>query len=120
MSELLHELVLRSAHRVPRREALAYQGVRLDYTTLAARVRDCAAGLLGLDLGRSERVAVYLEKRLETVTAIFGAAAAGGVFVPINPLLKPEQVAYILADCNVRILVTSPERLKLLAPALAE
>ena len=41
---------------------------------------------------------------------MFGAAAAGGVFVPVNPLLKPEQVAYILSDCNVRVLVTSADR----------
>ncbi|HAT32715.1 MAG TPA: acyl-CoA ligase (AMP-forming), exosortase A system-associated, partial [Janthinobacterium sp.] len=42
------------------------------------------------------------------------------VFVPVNPLLKAEQVAYILADCNVRILVTSRERLTQLAGALAQ
>jgi long-subunit acyl-CoA synthetase (AMP-forming) len=41
------------------------------------------------------------------------------VFVPVNPLLKPEQVAYILADCNVRVLVTTAERLAQLAPVLA-
>jgi acyl-CoA ligase (AMP-forming) (exosortase A-associated) len=50
---------------------------------------------------------------------MFGAAAAGCVFVPVNPLLKPEQVAHILADCNVRVLVTSAQRLVALAPALA-
>lgn len=49
---------------------------------------------------------------------MFGAAAAGGVFVPVNPLLKPEQVAYILADCNVRVLVTTVDRLRLLAGVL--
>ena len=120
MTELIHDLLLTSAARTPRLEALTYQGKRLDYETLAARVRDCASGLLNLGLERSERVAVYLEKRFETVIAVFGAAAAGGVFVPINPLLKAEQVAYILKDCNVRALVTSAERLKVLAPALRE
>ena len=50
--------------------------------------------------------------------AAFGTAAAGGVFVPLNPLLKPDQVAYILRDCNVRVLVTSPERLAALAGVL--
>jgi acyl-CoA synthetase (AMP-forming)/AMP-acid ligase II len=40
------------------------------------------------------------------------------VFVPLNPLLKGEQVAYILLDCNVRVLVTSPERLSLLTEVL--
>ena len=46
---------------------------------------------------------------------MFGASAAGGVFVPVNPLLRPQQVGYILDDCGVRVLVTSPERLELLA-----
>ncbi|HET8701386.1 MAG TPA: acyl-CoA ligase (AMP-forming), exosortase A system-associated, partial [Nitrococcus sp.] len=65
-----------------------------------------------------ERVAVYLEKRWETVVALFGAASAGGVFVPVNPLLKPAQVAYILRDCNVRVLITSAARLETLVGAL--
>jgi len=120
MPALIHELLLHGARVAPLREALSYQGKRLNYDDLAAQVADCAAGMLRLGLGRSERVAVYLEKRFETVIATFGAAAAGGVFVPINPLLKPDQVAYILKDCNVRILVTSVERLKLLASMLEE
>lgn len=31
--------------------------------------------------------------------------------MPVNPLFKPEQVTHILKDCNVRILVTTPEQL---------
>jgi acyl-CoA ligase (AMP-forming) (exosortase A-associated) len=101
-------------------QALAYRDQVLSYGTLAKMVSQAAQAMLGLGLARHERVAVYLEKRPETVAAMFGAAAAGGVFVPINPLLKPDQVAYILKDCNVRILVTSPERLRLLASILRE
>jgi acyl-CoA synthetase (AMP-forming)/AMP-acid ligase II len=41
---------------------------------------------------------------LETVTALFGTAAAGGAFVPVNPLLKPPQVAHILQDSGTRVL----------------
>ena len=32
------------------------------------------------------------------------------MFVPINPLLKAEQVGYILRNCDVRVLVTSRDR----------
>ena len=120
MSNLLHELLLHSADKTPQQEALAHDGARLTYGALAAQVAGCAAGFLSAGLERSGRVAVYLEKRAETVIALFGAAAAGGVFVPVNPLLKPDQVAYILKDCNVRLLVTSLERLRLLAPVLSE
>ena len=118
MSDLIHEFIFRSARSSPHAEALVYGAQRLDYATLAAQVQHTANALRGLGLARGQRVAVYLEKNIENVVAMFGAAAAGAVFVPVNPLLKPEQVGYILNDCDVQILVTSADRLKLLAPAL--
>ena len=120
MSELIHDFIFDSARRTPGAEALVYGARRLDYAALAGAVRGAADALAALGLERGERVAVCMEKNVENVAAMFGAAAAGGVFVPVNPLLKPEQVAYILADCNVRVLVTSADRLRLLAPALAQ
>jgi acyl-CoA ligase (AMP-forming) (exosortase A-associated) len=119
-STLLHELIEVSAQRTPQAIALTYGADSLSYQELQAATSHFSAGLMQLGLQRGERVAIYLEKRFETVIASFGAPAAGGVFVPLNPLLKPEQVAFILRDCNVRVLVTSPERLALLAPVLAE
>ena len=119
MSHLVHDFIFDTARATPQREALVHGVRRLDYAALALAVRTAAAALLAAGLGRGERVAVYMEKNVENVAAMFGAAAAGGVFVPINPLLKPEQVAYILADCNVRVLVTSADRLRLLASSLA-
>ncbi len=119
MSVLIHDFIFRSAQRTPEAEALVYGKQRLDYRSLAALTTDTASALLRAGLQRSERVAVYTEKRIENVAAMFGASAAGGVFVPVNPLLKPEQVAYILADCNVRVLVTSHDRLRQLAGALS-
>ena len=120
MVDLVHDLIVDSATETPDAEALVHQGRRLSYADLATEVEKFAAGLIGLGIDRSERLAVYLEKRFEAVIALFGATAAGGVFVPINPLLKPEQVTYILSDCNVRVLVTSVERLKLLIDVLPQ
>ena len=119
-STLLPELIAVTAHRAPQAIALINGVSNVNYGDLCAGVNQFAAGLLGLGLKRGERVAIYLEKRFETVIASFGAPTAGAVFVPINPLLKPEQVAFILRDCNVRLLVTSPERLALLKEALAD
>jgi acyl-CoA ligase (AMP-forming) (exosortase A-associated) len=117
---LLPELISLSAQRDPQAIALTYGKQSLSYGDLQDAVTCFASGLVGLGLQRGERVGIFLEKRFETVIASFGAPAAGGVFVPLNPLLKPEQVGYILRDCNVRVLVTSPERATLLAPVLAE
>jgi acyl-CoA ligase (AMP-forming) (exosortase A-associated) len=119
MPDLIHDFIFDSARRTPGAEALVHGGQRLDYAALAGAVEQAAGALLAAGIRRGERVAVYLEKRVENVAAMFGAALAGAVFVPVNPLLKAEQVAYILADCNVRVLVTSAERLAQLGPALA-
>jgi len=119
MNHLIHDSIFDSAARTPDAEALVYGAQRCTYRELAGQVTAMAALLLARGLQPGERVAVYMEKRIENVAAMFGAAAAGCVFVPVNPLLKPDQVAYILADCSVRLLVTTPERLAQLAPVLA-
>ncbi len=120
MARLLHELILEQAGRHPTATAITHRQFSLDYAALADQIQAVGRGLRTLGLNRAERIAVYLPKRLEAVVALFGAALAGGVFVPINPLLKPEQVAYILRDCNVRILVTARDRAALLETALAD
>ncbi|MFI4982230.1 MAG: AMP-binding protein, partial [Nevskiales bacterium] len=116
---LIQDLITCAATRNPSATALSDGTGSLDYGQLHEQFRLYADGLLRLGLCRCDRVAIYLEKRFETVIASFGSAAAGGVFVPINPLLKPAQVEHILRDCNARVLVTSPERYALLVPVLA-
>jgi len=119
-SWLLHHLIEVSASRAPTTPALTAGAQTLDYASLQQQTARFGAALSGLGLQRGERVGIYLDKRVETVVASFGCSVAAAVFVPINPLLKPEQVAYILRDCNVRILVTSPERHALLADTLGQ
>ncbi len=118
-STLLNELVACAAERWPERPALSHGQSTLSYAQLQALVSRWAQGLAHLGVARGERVAIYLDKRPEAVIASFGAPAAGAVFVPLNPLLKPEQVGHILRDCGVRVLLTTPERLGPLVGELA-
>ena len=120
MSELIHELIANSARTSPDATALLFKDQTLSYAQLKGEVDSVAGGLLALGITAGERIAVYLPKQPETVFGLFGAAAAGACFVPVNPLLKPRQVAYILAHCNVRVLITSSQRAKLLEDVLAD
>ena len=117
---LLSDLIRCARLRSPSAVALTHGEQHITYEALNVLVERVANGLLALSIARAERVAVYLEKRLEMVATCFGSALAGTVFVPLNPLLKPEQAAYILRDCGVRVLVTSSDRLALLRPALQQ
>ena len=107
----MHHLLEQRAASYGGTAALTFQNTTLSYAELWRQVCGVAIGLAQLGLEREQRVAVFLDKRIETVAAIFGTSAAGGAFVPINPLLRQHQVAHILNDCDARVLVTSPERL---------
>jgi acyl-CoA ligase (AMP-forming) (exosortase A-associated) len=118
MRTSLHSLLREAAEQRPDAPALSYRGATTSYGDLWAET--CAVGraLRSLGVTRGDRCAVFLEKRTETVTAIFGTSAAAGVFVPVNPVLRSAQVAHILNDCGVKVLVTSRERLAVLREEL--
>ncbi len=120
MTDLLHNLIRDSAELRPEQTALKYKSSSHTYSSLALNVESIARALINIGLAADERVAVYLPKLPETVIAFFATSQAGGVFVPINPLLKSSQVGHILGDCNVRILVTSRESFEQLQTTLSQ
>jgi long-chain acyl-CoA synthetase len=65
-----------------------------------------ALGSLGVNPG--DRVAVMLPNCTEVLFAYGGATQAGAVVVPVVFLLAPGEVNHILADCEPRLLITSP------------
>ncbi len=71
-----------------------------------------ANGLRALDLGPAARVAVFAENACETVLAHLGGLLAGASTVPVNFHLKVEEVAYILADSQARVVFVGPETLE--------
>lgn len=106
----LHHLLEERAGHDGARAALSHQDTTLDYATAWEQAWRTGAALVGLGVARGDRVAIFLDKRPETIAAIFGASVAGAVFVPVNPALKGPQVSYILRDCGVRALVTTRQR----------
>lgn len=120
MSELLHQLIQISAEKYPTRPAIQFRDQILTYTELEIAISEMANALTGLGLSRQERVAVYLPKRIESVVSFFATTLAGGVMVPVNPVLKAPQAGHILRDCNARILITLRDRFTGLVDVLSE
>ena len=110
-ARLLHELVTVTAARTPRAEALVAGGRRCRYEELADAVALWTARLAVAGVAPGDRVVVWLEKRIDTVAALFAASALGGIAVPANPVLKAPQIAHLIADCTPRVLVTSTARM---------
>src|SRR5271166_6329185 len=118
MDFLIHHMLRNSAARHPEKEALVHGPRRLTYREVADRCSSLASGLRSAGMHRGDRVGIYLDPSVEQVQAIFSISQAGGVYVPINTVLVPDQVAHIARDCGMKALITTPDKLETLLPAL--
>lgn len=111
MTTFIHDLIAQSAKKAPDSNALSFKSDTLSYSQLQTQIEHVANGYLNLDINRFDRIGVYLQKTFETVTSLFASSVVGGVFVPINPVLKAQQVQHIVNDCDIKIIVTNKGRL---------
>lgn len=80
---------------------------QLDYRAMHDGVGRYATALQTAGLERGDRVAIFLPRGIEECLAIFAVSRAMGVFVPINALLRGQQISHIVADCTARFVITS-------------
>ncbi|MET9549884.1 amino acid adenylation domain-containing protein [Streptomyces sp. NPDC006627] len=71
---------------------------RLTYGELAGRAGRLAAYLVGLGVGRGDRVAVVMERSADVVVALLAVWEAGAAYVPVDPEYPADRIAYVLAD----------------------
>lgn len=114
---LLHDL-LALAKPDPDRPALIDGARSWSFRQFAAEIEALAAAIRATPTERGDRVAILLPKSLEECAAIFAASRADTVFVPINPVLKQQQIRHILVDSGARVLITNAETQQRLAEAI--
>ncbi len=82
-------------------------GVVVSYRELDARSKQVARVFHEAGLRPGDHVAVLLENHPRYFEIVWGAQRAGLYTTPINWHLKPEEVGYIVEDCEATALVTS-------------
>ncbi|TQK43529.1 long-chain acyl-CoA synthetase [Streptomyces sp. SLBN-118] len=96
-----------AAARAPEHTALAYFDGRLSYRE-TDELSDSVAGHLGSrGVVRGDRVAIMLQNTPHFVIALLGAWKAGATVVPLNPMYKSAEVAHVLNDADVTVLICS-------------
>jgi len=113
----LGDLLRRTAARLPDKPAIRCGDTAWTYREFDAVVNrlanGLAAGQAGLPVVAGDRVAV-LSRNSHTFAAIrFALARLGAVLVPINFMLNPDEVAYILRHSQARLLAVGPDMVSL-------
>jgi acyl-CoA synthetase (AMP-forming)/AMP-acid ligase II len=117
---MIHHMLRTSAQRLPEKDAIVQGDDRLSYSQFWRFAAALAGGLRSVGLKRGARLAIFSDASIPQALSIFAASAARAVFVPIHPMLFPEQVAHILIDCEVQGLVTTESRLSALSHVLEQ
>lgn len=84
----------------PGRVAITFEGRHVTYDELDERSDRLASALHAQGFTKGDRVGVLLYNRIEWAEVFFAVAKLGGVVVPVNYLLKAQEVSYILDDCQ--------------------
>ncbi len=103
------DIIRRSAHKFPKKTAFIFGDQRLTYQELNRRVNRLANGLLDMGLKKGDLVAVILHNCPEFFEIYFASAKIGGIFVPINNLLKETELRQILDYITPRFLFLDPD-----------
>lgn len=104
LGDVFYDRVKKSPHR----EAYSYPDKNEQWQTITwaqtgERVTRIAAGLVALGIKPEERVAIASGTRLEWILADLAIMAAGAATTTVYPATMSEDVAYILADSDSRI-----------------
>lgn len=90
------DLLRRSAARYPAKTAVVYGELRQSYADLDRTVNRTANALAARGVRKGDRFAILSHNNHAFVVAYFALARLGAISVPINFMLGPEEVAYIL------------------------
>ncbi|MBN8227307.1 non-ribosomal peptide synthase/polyketide synthase [Corallococcus macrosporus] len=102
----MHSLFEAQAQATPEAVAAVFEGTRLTYAQLDARANQLAHALRRRGVGPEVRVALSVERSLDIVIGLLGILKAGGAWVPVDPLLPRERLAFMLEDSAAQVLVT--------------
>ncbi|OON65264.1 hypothetical protein B0919_24465, partial [Hymenobacter sp. CRA2] len=104
------ELFEAQAEATPEAAAVVYEQQILTYAALQARATQLAQHLRhAYQVQPGDMVGLLLERSTEVVVAMLAILKAGAAYVPIDPEYPAERIAFILQDCQARLLLTDAD-----------
>jgi len=96
----------------PDKKAIVFKENSISYKELLRKVNQVAYYLNELDLPKESRIGVYSNKGIDQVIAILAILSTPYILVPLTKLLKPQQIEYIIDDCDIKCIITDKVKLE--------
>ena len=110
MTSTIGEILPVAAQRFGARTALMVGDRSFSFDDLQALSNRAANGLVAAGVQPGDRVALYGPNCWEWLVAYYAIAKTGAVVIPVNVMLTPDEVRYVVEDSGTRAVVASADK----------
>ncbi|MGC8619402.1 MAG: long-chain-fatty-acid--CoA ligase [Thermoplasmata archaeon] len=101
----------KSAEFYPDKAFMIFYDKIVTYSEAWNSIMGIAGTLQKLGIKKGDRIGIYMQNSPNFVISYFGIIKAGGIVVLMNPMLKREEIKYILDDSKISAVITTGELL---------
>jgi long-chain acyl-CoA synthetase len=107
----LGQAARRAAERFGKKQALVFAGRTFSFVELNDLVERMAAGLASAGVAPGDVVTLYAGNSWEWIVSYYAIARAGAVINPVNTMLTPAEVSFVVNDCKACAIIVSKDKL---------
>lgn len=100
--------------------ALVFQNERFSFNTLDVLSNRLANALVELGIGPGDRVSLYSNNAWQWIVSYYAVAKMGGVINPINVMLTPQEVRFVVQDCGSKAIILSTDKAEAIHGAVSD
>ncbi len=99
-----------AAEKFGAKEALVFEGQSFSFSEIHELVERAAGGLAAEGISQGDIVTLYASNSWEWVISYYAIARLGAVINPVNTMLTPAEIEYVVQDCGARAIIASPDK----------
>ena len=107
--DCVHEAFEAQAARTPDAIAAEFEGECVSYAELNRQANQVARRLRDLGVGPESLAGVSMRPGLRRLAALLGILKAGGGYVPLDPALPAQRLAFMINDTGMRAVLTDDQ-----------
>ena len=114
-TNLYHNITV-SALRYPQHPAIHYYGTDISYRELQDETERLAGYLQKAGVQAGDRVLLYMQNSPQYIIGFFAILRANSVVVPVNPMNRTAELAYLIEDTQAPVALCGQELSEFVAP----
>lgn len=112
MLQHLGQVASQASAQFGAKEALVFNDRSFDFNELNDLVETVASNLVAAGVTPGAVVTLYAGNSWKWIVCYYAIARAGGVINPVNTMLTPEELRYVVDDCGAKVVIASEDKIE--------